>query len=78
MNPWALVILGIGILLIIMGVKGSYGGVIGALTGKPYSGGTGGSSSGSKSKPLKPIIPPGTGIIPGNRGTPNPAGIVAR
>jgi hypothetical protein len=48
MNPWALVILGIGILLIIMGVKGSYGGVIGALTGKPYTGVS--SSSGSPGK----------------------------
>lgn len=37
MNPWALVIIGIGILLIIMGIKGSYGGVVSALTGKGNS-----------------------------------------
>lgn len=55
MNPWALVILGIGVLLVIIGVKGSYGNVVGALTGKPYTGG----------KP--PVAPPNPfpGVTPG-------------
>lgn len=35
MNPWALVVIGIGVLLIIMGVTGSYSAVKDALTGKP-------------------------------------------
>jgi hypothetical protein len=33
MNPWALVVIGIGVLLLIMGVKGSYGNVEKAITG---------------------------------------------
>lgn len=37
MNPWALVIVLIGVMLIIIGVQGSYGKVISALTGKEYN-----------------------------------------
>jgi hypothetical protein len=64
MNPWALVILGIGVLLIIMGVKGSYGGVIGALTGKPYTG-TGSAGAGSGGK--KSTMPQGPMGSPSSR-----------
>jgi len=36
MNPWALLVIGLGVLLIIMGIKGSYGNIVSALTGHPY------------------------------------------
>lgn len=48
MNPWSLVILGIGVMLIIIGVQGSYGKVVSALTGRPYTGGTTSQGSGKK------------------------------
>ena len=53
MNPWALVILGIGVLLIIMGVKGSYENVVQALTGHKGS-----ASSSSGSLPFNPLTGP--------------------
>jgi hypothetical protein len=34
MNPWGILVLALGILLIIVGVKGSQGGLVSALTGK--------------------------------------------
>lgn len=34
MNPWGIVVLGLGVLIIIMGVKGSYGNVVKALKSK--------------------------------------------
>jgi hypothetical protein len=35
MNPWGFLILGIGLLLIIMGIKGSYSNIVSAITNKP-------------------------------------------
>lgn len=35
MNPWALVVIGLGVLVLIMGVTGSYSEVKQALTGNP-------------------------------------------
>lgn len=32
MNPWGFLVIGLGILLVIIGVKGSYENVVGALT----------------------------------------------
>jgi hypothetical protein len=37
MNPWGAVIAGLGVLLVIMGVKGSYVNIESALTGKKHS-----------------------------------------
>lgn len=34
MNPWALIIVALGLLLIVIGVRGSYPAVIGMLSGK--------------------------------------------
>lgn len=44
MNPWALVIIGVGIMLIIIGVKGTQHDIAGAITGH----GTSFSSSSAK------------------------------
>lgn len=63
MNPWALLVIGLGILLIIMGVKGSYGNVVSALTGKPYKPTTTAAQSTSGSITT---IPPATGTLPRN------------
>ena len=52
MNPWALVALGIGVLLIIIGVKGSYGNLVDAFTGHKYNPGTSGGST--TNPPLAP------------------------
>ena len=45
MNPWALVIIGIGIMLVIVGVKGTQHNLVPAITGK---------KSGNTSAPAAP------------------------
>lgn len=61
MNPWGLLILGLGLLLIIIGIKGSQKNVIGALTGKPSSGAPGAAI-------------PGTGVPKQDQGILGPTG----
>jgi hypothetical protein len=34
MNPWAIVIIGLGIVMVIVGIKGSQGSLLSALKGK--------------------------------------------
>lgn len=59
MNPWALVVIGLGVLLLIMGVTGSYSEVKQALTGKPAKPGT---------TPASPVFPSPANPIPGKTG----------
>jgi hypothetical protein len=49
-NPWAIVIAGLGVLIIIMGVKGSYGNVVSALK----SGGT--RTTSASHSPVRPTL----------------------
>lgn len=51
MNPWALLIILLGILLVIVGVKGSQHSIVAAITGHSASGASSGSSSSSASAP---------------------------
>lgn len=41
MNPWALVLMGLGIMLIIIGIKGSQHNFLAAITGKSAPSGKG-------------------------------------
>lgn len=47
MNPWALVVIAIGVLLIIIGVKGTQHDLAGAITGKASQAKTGNSGGGN-------------------------------
>lgn len=53
MNPWALVVIGIGILLVIIGVKGTQQNVKGAITG----------SSGQQKQQKQPAPQGGSGTV---------------
>lgn len=63
MNPWGLVVIGLGILLVIMGVKGSYENVVAALTGRKHQL-TGTTTAATTTPPPAPM--------PGARPTPHP------
>lgn len=64
MNPWALLVILIGIVLVIVGVKGTQHNIIGAITGR---GGSAGNAPGSvtlASSGIGPVQKPGPGINP--------------
>lgn len=58
MNPWAFLVIGIGILLVIMGVKGSYPNVVSALTGRTHT------TAANPSNPPAPAMAISAGRIP--------------
>jgi hypothetical protein len=63
-NPWGLVVSGIGVLLIVVGVKGTQHRIVAAITGKTVNVPSQHSGSGSGSNPLPgwsgpvPQVPP--------------------
>jgi len=60
MNPWGLLIIALGILLMIVGIKGSQHNIASAITNKPTAGGAGNTNSGTTGNPNQP---PGTGTV---------------